>query len=805
MKTLQELGVKFFDLLEMDYPEEKRGNAESDKLCFKNAFKNFLGSGRKEDAFTVYFCFCEIFELFGKGYDNTQKLLELLSDHEYHSGELLSKHRDHYSHSVYVFALGLAIYANDSAYRHNYLNFYGLKEGGKSAYRFLKYWGTVALFHDIGYPFQLAHEQIKSYAEEIWVDGINDKAKQKAVRKTLPFVSYGNLKAFLAIDEPVREQLCKTFSVENYFFDINELLAYGLSVREGYDIKLVCDKLLKRIVDQPDFMDHGYFSTVMLARQLFAADFSMDMEQLDVLTAILLHNNFNKYDAPDRHPINVEEHPLAYLIILCDELQCWDRLAYGKISKRDPIAWDINLEIFQNRIIIKYLYDSYLIRLEDKDGNPEVKLNKNYSAMKKKVFTEKIFGTSKIRGEDYLIRAKDKNARETDKDKQIELYDGYVVSSLILDVQTEEEKKPKKYKLYASDDSFINLCDLAKAIHISYDEHCRGYSDKHINKEFGDLALEFKVSNIEQAKSYAEKLELINCFYSSKDLDYPVVEDFKRTEFSEYKDNLGFLSREEHVRWVKEKLAMGWKYGTDYDPNDKADRDRKKMNSAIVPYEKLPKKEKDKDELMINNIIKLLKKFDSNIKIYNYRSGRKPNLEIAVTGHRFIKDSSEMIDEYKREIKEILKEYDKNYRVIVRSCFAYGADQLIAECAVELGITIKADLPMDYEDYIADVKRDTIANGYPFTEEDELRMRHLLAQAVVCKPIQDPVHTYAAASRYIIEKCSKLIVLWDRKETPLYDKNHNPINRGGTYDTIRMALERNYKMDTDIRVIECYR
>lgn len=797
MKTLNDLGGKFFDLLEMDYSEVKNRNAASDKLCFKNALTAFLSSGRKEDAFTVYFCFCEIFEVFGNGYENTKKLLELLSDHEYHSGELLSKHRDHYSHSVYVFALGLAIYANDFAYRHNYLSFYGLEENGKSAFQFLKYWGMTALFHDIGYPFQLAHEQIKAYAEEIWVGYEKDKAKQKAIRKALPYISYGNLQAFIAIDEPVREQLCKVFSVENYFFNINELLAYGLKVREGYDTELVCEKLIKRVVEQPNFMDHGYFSAVALAKHLFAvSNLSIDMEQLDVLTAILLHNNFNKYDAPDKHPINVSEHPLSYLLILCDELQCWDRLAYGKISKRDPIAWDINLEIFENKIMIKYLYDSFFIRLEDEDDNPEVKPNKNYDEMKKQVFSEKIFGSLKIKGKDYV-----KKANETDT----ELYDGYIVSLLELDVQTKEKKKPKRYKLYASDDSFINLCDLAKAIHISYDEHCRGYSGKHINREFGDLALEFKVSNIEQAKSYAEKLELINCFYSSKDLDYPIVEDFRRTEFGVFKDNLGFLSREEHVRWVREKLAMGWKYGTDYDPNNKEERDRKKISRAIVPYEKLSEEDRSKDELMINNIIKLLKKFDSNIKIYNYRSGRKPNLEIAGTGHRFLKGGSAVINQYKKEIKEILQEYSKNYRVIVRSCFAYGADQLIVECAAELGITIKADLPMDYEEYVEDVKRDTIANGYPFTEKDELKMRHLLAQAVVCKPIPDPIHTYAAASQYIVDKCSKLLVLWDGKKTPLYDKNHNPINRGGTYDTIRMALERNLKMETDIKVIGCYR
>jgi hypothetical protein len=92
--TLFEVSESFFDILEMDTSQENDKKL-SDKLCLKNAVKHFLISGRKEDAFTVYFCFSEIFKLFGDGYTNTKKLLEMLSDHEYHSGELLSKHRDH--------------------------------------------------------------------------------------------------------------------------------------------------------------------------------------------------------------------------------------------------------------------------------------------------------------------------------------------------------------------------------------------------------------------------------------------------------------------------------------------------------------------------------------------------------------------------------------------------------------------------------------------------------------------------------------------------------------------------------------
>ncbi len=88
--------------------------------------------------------------------------------------------------------------------------------------------------------------------------------------------------------------------------------------------------------------------------------------------------------------------------------------------------------------------------------------------------------------------------------------------------QCASDKKPESF---ASSDKFINLCDFAVAVHASYRTAVKriyGIDEP----PFEELMLELKLSNIEQAKSYAEKLELINCFYSDKELDYPVVECF---------------------------------------------------------------------------------------------------------------------------------------------------------------------------------------------------------------------------------------------------------------------------------------
>lgn len=758
MEDLRVLTARFFD---------KLGNAgekdNNDLLCFRNAVSDFLISGKKDDAFTVFFCYSEIFRLLGSGYDNIRKLIEMLSDHEFHSGELLSKHRDHYSHSVYVFSLGLAIYASDGVYRRTFNEFYGLKQD--EYYTFLYLWGLTSLFHDIGYPFQLAHEQVKNYLEELWIEQDNNgsasggnslsKEQEKEIRSTMPYVSFKNMDAFLKINSDTGEKISKKAGIDIVFSSINELLAYGVNKREGYDYDALVKTLKRRVEEQPYFMDHGYFSSVILLKKLFEnPEFKFTENHLDVVTAILLHNSLNKYDVENAHRIAISEHPLSYLLILCDELQSWDRKAYGKNSKRKPIAWDVEFDISDNKIKANYIF-------EDR--------NENY---------EKI--------------ASGKFVSDIEK---------FIDSDLTLRVFCDVKPKNRKISAFASDDSFINLCDFAKVIHASYDEHCERNNIEHIEADFASLPLEFKVSNINQAKSYAYKLELINCFYSSKELDYPIVKDFEdNIAGALHSDNLGFLCREEHARWVKEKLAAGWKYGTDY--HSTAERNAKKIHKDIVPYEVLTPQEQSKDRLMVNNIIPLLDRVGNGIKIYRYRSGRKPDLVIAGTGHRYFNDDREVL---KKQVKEILKKYSDDYNVIVMTCYAMGSDWLIAECACELGLTTKAIIPLDYEDYIKDVRKDAEANGIAFTADDEMKMRTLLAQTVVCKTIEDKKYRYFEASKYLAEKCDKLIALWDGRELPLVDKDDNPINRGGTYHTIKLARDRGLKDGTDIFIVDCFR
>lgn len=123
-----------------------------DRLCLENSIDYFLKSGKKEDAFNVYFCYMEMFV---GDYDKTRRMIELLSEFEENGSGLLMKHRDHYSHSVYVFILGLAIFESNVILRESYKKYYNIKDEHEAAAHYLKYWGLTSLFHDIGYPFEL--------------------------------------------------------------------------------------------------------------------------------------------------------------------------------------------------------------------------------------------------------------------------------------------------------------------------------------------------------------------------------------------------------------------------------------------------------------------------------------------------------------------------------------------------------------------------------------------------------------------------------------------------------------------------
>lgn len=597
-----------------------------DRLCLENALDRFLQSGKKEDAFDVYFCYLEMFI---GDYDKTRRMIELLSEFEANGSSLLMKHRDHYSHSVYVFALGLAIYETNAIYREQYQKYCNLEDEHAAAAHFLQFWGLSALFHDIGYPFELPFEQVASYFE------VGGKK-----REDYPFVAYHDMSKFIQIDSKVQEELQKLYGRKFVTTDslFACLLADKLSQRYPAATEEKMLHVLEKKPSQPNkfgcFMDHAYFSATVLFKKLFEEmQCSMKKEHLDALTAILMHNSLYKfsiafYKEEGTIPFkpDAELNPLAYLLMLCDELQCWDRTAYGRNSKKELHPMNCLFDFSNEQIHATYLYDQkeiakinrfkdeYIAWLEKKEGKePELKA---YSKM--------------------FLKTKD--GKISSFQDEIEHIVDLTQIRLQVDTGVVENKNTKNRR-YLSDSNFLNLYNFAIVLNGRWNNaewklaKATGQEEKFIMDEknveeftasFKTLSLEYKLSNINQAKAFAKYMNEIGCFYTDKPVDFDMLESFTKEDLL----TIGLL---EHQRWLQEHYDMGWIYGEpsreerellrqhkDMIPDFKDEEGHVTAEAAKKNYYRLDKEEQDKDTDPMECMLAMLKMF-GGLRIYRLK------------------------------------------------------------------------------------------------------------------------------------------------------------------------------------------
>lgn len=598
--------------------EDRKGNAispglipynmekDNDRLCLERAIHHFMKSGTAQDAFDIYFCYLE---LFVGQYGKSKKMIELLAEFEMNASSLLMKHRDHYSHSAYVFLLGLAIYKNADHFRAVYRKHFGLdgaEQEQEAAHHFLKYWGMASLFHDIGYPFELPFEQVKSY----YGDSIED----------VPFVAYKGVDEYVKLPKEYQKTWAEVLGARGKFTDLNELFAWGINHCLGekygdFNAKILLDAKPGSPDKFGGYMDHAYFSGVLLYHQLakvlgveaMTKDAATAMAYLDTFTAISLHNSLFKFGITNiKKPGNelpMELHPLAYMLMLCDELQCWDRTSYGQNSRQQlhPMNCEISFdETNKNIIIAKYQYD------------------KHFEARK-----------YRMQGTYAKMLPKDKNGKETIKFvediEEIIRLDGEQAIGLVLETEFAAEKRERK--TYLSDSNYIHLYNFSIVVHgrNSYDEAKVG--DPHffaeLEEKFNTKPLEYKMSVISRTKEYARYLNAIGYFYTDRNVDCKMLE---ADEFTE--EDAAVIGKLEHERWSNEKLEMGWRFDDRYhtlnlEPEaEKRLRERTRTHYEIgVPYEELPESEKSKDKTPLQKMIKLLEEYDG-IRIYEI-PGRK--------------------------------------------------------------------------------------------------------------------------------------------------------------------------------------
>ncbi len=588
-----------------------------DRLCLRNELAKFIDSGIAEDAYTVYYCYLEMFV--GE-YGRSQSMVELLSEFESNASSLLMKHRDHYSHSVYVFALGLAIYEMNPDFRKAFCGFYNLgSDDSAAAAFFLKYWGLTALFHDIGYPFEIPFEQVVSYYE---VD-------QKKRENVLLYIAYHDTNQFAVIEEKDNVQLNRLYG--RSFSSICDLLAHGIFLHLGEAYGIAEERLREVIESKPThpeqngyYMDHAFFSACRLFRELVSVPDAepLTAAHIDALTAIMLHNSLYKfaiafYKDPEKHkaPLKAELHPLAWLLMLCDELQCWDRTAYGRNSRSElhPMAADFHFS--GQAVHAVYHYD-----IDEQD-----KIHKYWE----KYFAwEKTGGAKPPRLKAYSDTAAKEQHFRTDIESIVDM------TGFPLYVDSDLRPVDRKVKhTYLSTSNFLHIYDFAVALNARYNH--MGKEDEvevpQLEKEFNALSLEYKLLNINQVRSFARYLNMIDCFYTDKPVDYDMLKAFTP-------EMIDVFAPMEHVRWVRDHQLSGWRAGDEYETlplpeipeNEKAARRalreqlrRHKLTlntdaseeEILAHYDTLSPEDQGKDWLPFNSMLKLLRKYDG-LRIY---------------------------------------------------------------------------------------------------------------------------------------------------------------------------------------------
>lgn len=376
---------KFFDNLEI---YEDMANGTNYKETIYESITLFLDKKTEETAYKVYESF---FKAYWIGIQNEVnpflELTEIMKNFEEYSGKLLEKHRDHYIHTVFVFLLGLSIYAQNSTYRKIFSKYALNKDIYPDSYdtqseEFFYRWGLASLSHDIAYPLEIIVKQANEYikfvcgycspVEEIM--GIDIRLSTSSEFLELPA-----LKPKDEYKDKFNEDY-RNFK-SRFLGDSISLLSYVLSENFSLEFSKVKGNLNDFIKDMNDqgFIDHGFFSAIIMLRWYYHLIKETEWHPayfyfpiLDSSSSILLHNYYKRrlMKNPFKLPLmNANQHPIAYLLILCDELQEWGRKGYGKINIKQNMPVNFNLFINESELRIKYIYS------EEND-------NKNFSNSK---------------------------------------------------------------------------------------------------------------------------------------------------------------------------------------------------------------------------------------------------------------------------------------------------------------------------------------------------------------------------------------------------------------------------------------
>ncbi len=587
----------FFEELEV-FEDIERGH--SYKAYIEEAILEFLKKGTKETAFNVYLAFFDSYRIVLKGEKNLFiDLLDVLKDYEEKASTIIDKQRDHYVHSVNVFILGLCIYSHNEGFRRCFSKTVMDKSVYESSYdtkneEFFYRWGIASLFHDAGYPVEIIGKQINKFISFV----ANAVEGSEKVNAQIVFESFNNLNKIPEIQP--KEVFTGGFAARFPQCDALDLLkpldliSFRIHQAFNIDLQAVKESLDNFIfvMQKSGFVDHGFYSAIIVLKWYgyliqkcsYKPDY-LYYPVVDCASAILLHNYYRNVlmKKPfNLERLNPEKHPTAYLLILCDELQEWNREAYGILDKKGVHADEGNILITDKRLSINYL--SRRGALPQSFASDKSRLLNNLLETDI-LFSEGI--TITCGASQAAICASDSDDSCSDDGCSDDGFDDDRGADII----------PRPV--------LADLEKLAMAIHELYNiKQLERYPEKPLAyPTWESLPHDLKYSNIRQARSMAGKLKLIGCSITEAQSEYPAVTVFTTEEIE-------FLAKVEHDLWVEDYLEKGWKYGP-------VKNIENKISPYLVPYEELTEEIKELDRDTIMNTIPLL----NSIGMKVYRRG----------------------------------------------------------------------------------------------------------------------------------------------------------------------------------------
>lgn len=396
---------KFFNELEI-FEDINGPNHYKEKIW--GSLRSFLDSNDISSALDVYNNFFNAYWIGIQQDENPySNLVDLLRRHEESSEDLVLKQRDHFYHSVFVFIIGLCIYSKNTSFRKAFDNYALDKSKYYDFYNtcheeFFYRWGITSLFHDIAYPIEILFKQINSYFGVLW----HYPGKQP----TDPIVHFNinNLETFMRLPklEPYsagkKAFYLKYPQLRNVPDDSLKLIS--LNISNSLSISYI--DFYKHLVEHADlqctkgFIDHSFFSAILVLNWYYELIKTTNWNPayfyfpiVDIASSILMHNHYN-YQLT-KPPFSLgrlrpSQHPMSFLLILCDELQEWGRYEYGTNKLKTTFPLEAELYVDENNLEIHYMVE--------KDCKNLSYLDKISERIQKLLYIEDVFESIKTKG-----------------------------------------------------------------------------------------------------------------------------------------------------------------------------------------------------------------------------------------------------------------------------------------------------------------------------------------------------------------------------------------------------------------------